>query len=575
MAKITIPSLLPSVSAPKISASNNAYTNPQAVVDKSYEIFNKGMQEAVKNGVIAMNNDAKYRKAEFDAQAQLIKEQSDFRETEMAKVEGMANVGNANFDQNKQNYMYALKDRYVEIKNAMDKHPELQQEGARELAQINNQIKEFSSAAPLMVTAIKTLKQRLKLEPGTAGAISSKNSDGIQRILLGLEGGDADINIVTGKNGNLVLFMDQQTYTDASGKEVVVESPIEFNVSAFTQMSADGAELFETVPDIKLELEQIVKDGIYLDGGEAIDPQYYEHAKGEKSGIKGTEIQQWKANMGGNIPEFINYNEKQIRNPYYDPENPDKVLDGETAARMELITNGSLVSLVDSKDVEDQDMSIIYQDMMKMGMENDGMDKYAWGETPEEGGDYTAEEVKEYQQSKALEYLSSKAIKDYGFKERVTHTTIDSVTTLTDAQRKAQSATELNTTILNDINSFEDQKGVENYFANRNISIGGKTKEILNTVYTTEPREGTEGGGEPRRVITIEYDTGTKVTWSNRRKDEKIGDSISAFKTFYIDNERHKETLKRYIMKDLKGDTPSPSSTTTKVDQEFNTPQNN
>lgn len=109
MAKFTIPSLLPNVSAPKISASNNAYTNPQAVVDKSYEIFNRGMQDAVKKGVIAMNDNAAHRKAEFDAQAQLTKEQSDFRGSELAKVEGMANVGNSKFDQNKQNYMYALK----------------------------------------------------------------------------------------------------------------------------------------------------------------------------------------------------------------------------------------------------------------------------------------------------------------------------------------------------------------------------------------------------------------------------------------------------------------------------------
>ena len=550
MAKITIPSLLPSVSAPKISASNNAYTNPQAVVDKSYEIFNKGMQEAVKNGVIAMNNDAKYRKAEFDAQAQLIKEQSDFHQTELAKVEGMANVGNANFDQNKQNYMYALKDRYVEIKNAMDKHPELQQEGARELAQINNQIKEFSSAAPLMVTAIKTLKQRLKLEPGTAGAISSKNSDGIQRILLGLEGGDADINIVTGKNGNLVLFMDQQTYTDASGKEVVVESPIEFNVSAFTQMSADGVELFETVPDIKLELEQIVKDGIYLDGGEAIDPQYYEHVKGEQSGTRGTEIQQWKADMGGNIPEFINYNEKQIRNPYYDPENPDKVLDGETAARMELIKNGSLVSLVDSKDVEDQDMSIIYQDMMKMGMENDGMDKYAWGETPEEGGEYTAEQVKEYQQSKALEYLSSKAIKDYGVKERVAHTTTDSVIKLTDAQRKELNRKELNDVVLNDINSFDSQEGVHDFFVNRTHTIGGKPVRILSADF-----KGANDYGEGDRILKLWYDTGERTKKKSDYRDGAYqspkGSIIEDYLEFNLDNKRQVETLKRGIVEAL------------------------
>ena len=564
MAKFTIPSLLPNVSAPKISASNNAYTNPQAVVDKSYEIFNRGMQDAVKKGVIAMNNNAAHRKAEFDAQAQLTKEQSDFRATELAAVEGMANVGNSKFDQNKQNYMYALKNRYVDIKNAMDKHPELQQKGAIELAKINNQIKEFGSAAPLMVTAIKTLKEKLKLEPGTAGAISSKNADGIQRILLGLEGGDADINIVTGKDGNLVLFMDKQKYTDSSGNEIVVDTPIEFNVSAFTQMSADGGELFETVPDIQPELQQIVKDGITLDGGEEINPIYYELVTGPDAGEVGTRVKQWRANTGELIPEFINYNEKQIRNPYYDPKNPNKPLDGKTKAEIELITNGSLISLVDSKDVEDQDMSIIYQDIMKKGM-GDGLDQFSWGEAPPEDSEYTAEQVKEYQQSEALRYLSSTAVDKYGMKESVELVEKNIGGKLTDAQRKAQSDAELNRTILNDINSFEDQKGVENYFANRNISIGGKTKEILNTVYTTEPREGTEGGGEPRRVITIEYDTGTKVTPGNRRKDpvtgkrEKIGDSITAFKKFYIDNERQKETLKRYIMIDLKGSTASGS----------------
>jgi len=461
MAKFTIPSLLPSVSAPKITASNNAYTNPQAVIDKSYEIFNKGMQEAVKNGVIAMNNNAAHRKAEFDAQAQLTKEQSDFRRTELAKVEGMANVGNAKFDQNKQNYMYALKDRYVEVKNAMDKHPELQQEGAKELAQINNQIKEFQSAAPLMVTAIKTLKEKLKLEPNTAGAISSKNSDGIQRILLGLEGGDADISIVTGKDGNLVLFMDTQTYTDASGNEVVVESPIEFNVSAFTQMSADGGELFETVPDIKPELEQIVKEGITLDGGEDINPIYYEVIKGPDVGMKGTEIKQWRVDMGESIPQFINYNGKQIINPYYDAENPDTPLNGKVAAQMELIQNGSLVSLVDSKDMDDQDMSIIYQDIMEKGM-GKGLDQFTWGEVPEEGSKYTAEQVKDYQRNEALKYLANTAVHDYGLKERVT--LVDKETVIVD---------ETVTTAESDFGkintALSSQEGASSYFKDKTL----------------------------------------------------------------------------------------------------------
>ena len=417
MANFTIPSLLPNIKAAKISARNDAYTNPQAVVDRSYEIFNKGMQQAIASGVTAMNNNAAYRKAEIEDQARLRKESSSLLVNEQAKVQGLARVGNPRFEQNKQNYMYALKERVVELKNAMDKNPELQQDGARAIAQINRQILEFKAAAPNMVTAINTLKERLKIEKGKYGAIASENASDIQRILLGMDQGDADITLVTGKYGNLVLYMPEQTYTTEDGEEVYTTGA-QFDISAFNKMSADGGELFQTVPDIGDELKGISDQTIKVAGGETDNPLYYEVVTTDVGSGYSAKNKVWRKDMGVKIPKTIRFDGKDIPNPYYDPEKPDTPLNGLIAAKQDLIINGSLNSIIDPKDATDRDMAIIYQDLMEKGM-GKGLDQFAWGETPPKDSEYTFEQVKAYQQQQALKWLSNRAIDDYGISQKM------------------------------------------------------------------------------------------------------------------------------------------------------------
>ena len=59
-----IPSYLPNIKAAKISVPNNAYTNPQPIIDKSFEVFNKGIQKAI--GTFATNArlEREYRRKE-------------------------------------------------------------------------------------------------------------------------------------------------------------------------------------------------------------------------------------------------------------------------------------------------------------------------------------------------------------------------------------------------------------------------------------------------------------------------------------------------------------------------------
>ena len=47
---IQIPKELPTIKAAIIKPSNDAYTNPQVSIDKSYQIFNEGNQKAIQDG---------------------------------------------------------------------------------------------------------------------------------------------------------------------------------------------------------------------------------------------------------------------------------------------------------------------------------------------------------------------------------------------------------------------------------------------------------------------------------------------------------------------------------------------
>ena len=70
MAKYTIPSVLPSIKFSAPSVRKDAYTNPQYIRDRSFEVFNKGMQDAIKGGLLSREKKLKAIKEQANQEAE-------------------------------------------------------------------------------------------------------------------------------------------------------------------------------------------------------------------------------------------------------------------------------------------------------------------------------------------------------------------------------------------------------------------------------------------------------------------------------------------------------------------------
>ena len=369
MANYKIPSLLPNISAAKISVPNNAYTNPQPVIDKSFEAFNKGMQQAIKDGVVSANANKEYRRKEKEAQKRLTEAQTKYLEDQYTPLMGLGDTGNNTFDKNKQNYFFSLKDKYIEIKNMMDENPDLQQEGAKSLAQINGEIEQFKTAAPIMLQQIVALKDALKLPPGTPGAISSEVPDDLQRMLLGIVDGGPEVTMVN-SDGNLMLYMPPQTY-EQNG-ETIETNGAQFNINSFLNLSSTGGDFIKTIPDYKDELQSAANSVIKMEDGKSDNPLYYTLNEVSVGDNKNAVVKEWNAQIvdpatnkpmiGGEYLDVMGY---QIDNPF-----KGQKINGEMLAQMDMIRTGAFNSLISPSDPNDNDMSVLWADVIPDDLTN-------------------------------------------------------------------------------------------------------------------------------------------------------------------------------------------------------------
>ena len=104
MAKYTIPSVLPSIKFSAPSVRKDAYTNPQYIRDRSFEVFNKGMQDAIKAGLLTQEKKLKAIKEEKAAQELLNKQAMEYELNQLNQVQGLINTGNTTFDTNKMDF---------------------------------------------------------------------------------------------------------------------------------------------------------------------------------------------------------------------------------------------------------------------------------------------------------------------------------------------------------------------------------------------------------------------------------------------------------------------------------------
>lgn len=474
-----IPSYLPNIKAAKISVPNNAYTNPQPIIDKSFEVFNKGIQKAI--GTFATNArlEREYRRKEKEDQLKLIKTQSDYSEQQMNQIVGLKNTGSAQFDANKQNYFYQLKENYIKIKNMMDKNPDLHESGAKELAKINNEIFQYKEMAPKMLNQIVFLREALKIPPGQPGAISSETPGTIQRMLLAIVEGGPNVSLAS-KDGNLYLYMPPQTY-EQDGETLETDGQ-QINISEFLNITEGGGEVIKTIPDYQKELKDAADAVIKMENGED-NPLYYKLNEVSVGDNNNAVVKEWnsqvidpatnKQMIGSDTLDVLGF---KIKNPF-----AGKKINGEMLAQMDLIRTGAFESLLKPDDPNDNDMAVIWADVIPDSITGDD----AWNPANKD------------QLSKALGWLSQQAVAEYGLKEGVlTHQKKPKPETV---DTKAIKNNKAANTIFTNLEKIRSGESDPTSFL-RNKKINGK--DII-----------TEADGEKVTflkdgVLTIGYDTG-------------------------------------------------------------------
>lgn len=489
---IQIPKELPTIKAAIIKPSNDAYTNPQVSIDKSYQIFNEGNQKAIQDGFMLGLQTKEYNKKEKQAQMLLNKQTSKETTEAINSVVGLKNTGNSTFDTNKQNYFYHLKDQYVEIQRMMEKNPDMQQEGAKQLAKINDQVSQYSAASGKMMEQIVGLQTALKIPMGQPGAVSSTNRDDMQRLLTGIIQGGPNVTL-TNNNGNLVLYMPPQTYTQ-NGEEFETAG-VQFNMNSFLQLEAGGGDLIETVPDYKKEIKGIAGEIIQDANGED-NPLFYKD-KTIQTG-DGTEAIKriWSPQVIDPVtekpmvmPETLTTMGRTIKNPFYDSNNPNQKVDGEMFARIKMIQDGAFDSMLNPKDPNDKDFSVIWSDVI--GME-DGMPGQLTTWDPMDKEIYDFEGRESTQLGEALRWLSTNATDEYGVKEGIYKNTTRRIPKATAEEKAFTKTTKKAKKLFGDFKKATTTlEAADSYFIGKQFE-GGDIVEVINA------NKGADGGiGRP------------------------------------------------------------------------------
>ena len=506
---MAIPSNLANIKYSGIKGSSGGVS--QVAADKSYASFNAQNQANFNSMMDSVDAASERILNEKKSQKALDKTDSNYIEKEMLGVVGLNDTGNSTFDDNKQNYFYDLKARYVQIKNYMDENPDKQAAGAKELAKIKQQVQVFKDASPIMVGAMDQIRKSLEIPQGQPGAMSSGVPSDVQTMLLALQGGGPEVSIVNGEDGNLVLFMGPQKYME-NGEEKTTEGA-QFNLNKFLELQRNGGEFFQTIPDWKPELKEIADDVIKTSNGKD-NPLYYTLSEVSVGDNKNAVVKEWnsqiidpatrKPMIGG---EFLDVMGQQVPNPF-----KGQKINGEMLAQMDLIRTGAFNSLLKPQHANDNDASILWTDVI--GTDRNG----------NPGQDSVWDVTNKNQLSTALNWLSKQAVNEFGIEEGVlSHQNKSKPTGGSgsggDSQQEASS-------LLSDIQgAMKDRDSAKNYFMNK--SLGGK--RIVDVDYSVFD-ENLELGKRPNTIelsVAVGKDEQEPITYNL--------DDMSSFKTLIKD----------------------------------------
>tara|TARA_R110002124_G_scaffold233896_4_gene399277 strand:+ start:11897 stop:13480 length:1584 start_codon:yes stop_codon:yes gene_type:complete len=237
---------IPNIKAGKVSAANNAYTNPRFPIADQFSIWGKVAENVGKSVAMGLQQQQQNVVREKTEQAALLKRTNSERAVQYDEVAQVSSIGGSNFEISKDQMLYGLKDKYVEIKMAMD-DPNSGLDpivAARALAEINDSVAKYKTQAPLVLAAATILKKAMDKGFGESGAIASKTPTPQQEILLSLI---TDGNLgIKDYQGEFYLYKQEEEF-NPQGLSV-------FNIDSYMKQTSNGQDpeaYFEQIIDTK------------------------------------------------------------------------------------------------------------------------------------------------------------------------------------------------------------------------------------------------------------------------------------------------------------------------------------
>jgi hypothetical protein len=215
--------------------ADNAYSNPQRIINSEFEIFSKANQKM--NMQRERTFEIMRRKMAANKENQQIiyerglKEKNNFND----RISEFS-TGDDQFNVNIRNFWNDQVDEYFKIKNGISTGEIDATKGKQALDIINKQVNTYKMVAPEILMLAKDLKDKQTIEPGKPGAISSTTNSEMQEVLLSISNGE-NTNIVA-KDGKLFLFNPPNG--DKKGAMI--------NIDELLKMQASG-NVIKTVPD--------------------------------------------------------------------------------------------------------------------------------------------------------------------------------------------------------------------------------------------------------------------------------------------------------------------------------------
>lgn len=229
------------ISTPNYNLGN--FTNPQRVIDKSFDVFIEGGQKMVNK--VATSADQIYKRNAEEKASQKIEweKQNEEQQKLYSSVNELGSTGSSSLDSNLRGYWEERVESYTNIKNAMQRGELDQQKGNRMLAKINGEVMKFQTVVPYLAQQATLQQEAGKLPLGTAGAISSTSSTKSQQVLSNLvTGGDTAL---VNKGGNMFLYNP----AIKGGQQGAM-----LNIDELIANQATGKSIINTVPDISKDL---------------------------------------------------------------------------------------------------------------------------------------------------------------------------------------------------------------------------------------------------------------------------------------------------------------------------------